>query len=46
MKKDTANKSKHKKTGIGTLMLDKIKFKGRSITRDKKGCFIMIKGSI
>ena len=35
-----------KKAGVAILMLDKINFKIKTITRDKEGHYIMIKGSI
>ena len=35
-----------KKAGIAILTSDKIDFKIKTITRDKEGYYIMIKGSI
>ena len=35
-----------KKAGVTILILDKIDFKIKTITRDKEGHYIMIKGSV
>ena len=35
----------HKKTGVAILITEKIDFKIKTITRDKEGHYIMIKGS-
>ena len=37
---------KQKKAGIAIFILDQIDLKIKKITRDKEGCYIMIKGSI
>ena len=36
----------HKKAGVAILTLDKIDFEIKTVKRDKKGHYIMIKGSI
>lgn len=38
--------NKSKKTGRAFQIVDKIDFKTKSVTRDKEGHFIMIKGNI
>ena len=37
---------KQKKAGVAILISDKIDLKTQRITKDKEGCYIMIKGSI
>ena len=39
-------KKKRKKAGVAILISDKIGFTIKTVTRDKKGHYIMIKGSI
>ena len=43
---DIPCKWKSKKSGVAIFISDKIDFKIKTITRDKEGLYIMIKGSI
>ena len=46
MEKDIPCNGNQKKAGVAILISDKIEFKIKTITRDKEGHYIMIKGSI
>ena len=46
MEKYIPCKWKQKKTGVATLISDKIDLKIKKTTRDKEGHYIMIKGSV
>ena len=46
MEKDIPCKWKANKAGVAILISDRIDFKIQTITRDKEGHYIMIKGSI
>ena len=46
MEKDIPCKWKSKKAGVAILTSDQIDFKIKTVTRDKEGHYIMIKGSI
>jgi len=40
------NNENQKKVGIAILIWDKVDFKTNTVLRDKKGHYIMVKGSI
>ena len=44
--KKTLHANQPKEGREATLKLEKLDFKSKSITRDKSGCYIIIKGSI
>jgi len=46
MEKDIPSNRNQKKVGIAILISDKIDFKIKTVTRDKKRHYLMIKGSI
>ena len=46
MEKDIPSNRNQKKVGIAILISDKLDFKIKTVTRDKKRHYLMIKGSI
>ena len=46
MEKDIPHNGNQKKAGVAILVSDKVDFKIKTVTRDKEGHYIMIKGSI
>ena len=46
MEKDIPCNGNQKKAGVAILILEKMDFKIKTITRDKEGHYVMIKGSI
>ena len=46
LEKDISCKVDQKKTGVATVISDKIDFEIKTVIRDREGYYIMIKGSI